>query len=106
MKLIGRNHDLIGQFLKGLKVGRIGKKQRKKKGKKYLVNRFAVEQEYNKSIKEKGSGELTSRTTKLMAISSRGEERIEDSEDCWRRSLLEFLKFSSNTTARKVGMRL
>jgi len=81
-------------------------RDKEKKRKKYSVNRFADEQDYNKSIKEKGSGELTSGTTKLMAISSRGEERIEDSEDSWRRSLMEFLKFSSNAAARKVGMRL
>jgi len=81
-------------------------RDRTKRRKKYSVNRFADEQEYNKSVKEKGSGELTSGTTKLMAISSRGEERIEDSEDYWRRSLLEFLKFSSNVAARKMGMRL
>jgi len=80
--------------------------EKKKREKKYSVNRFADEQEYNKNIKKEGSGELTSGTTKLMAISSRGGERIEDSEDCWRRSLLEFLKFSSSAATRKVGMRL
>ena len=78
----------------------------KKRKKKYSLNRFADEQKYNRSMKEKGSGELTLGTMKLMAISSQGEERIEDSEDCWRRSMLEFLKFSSNAAARKVGMRL
>jgi len=56
--------------------------------------------------KGKGDVELTSGTTKLMAISSREEERIEDSGDCWRRSLPKFLKFSSSTAARKVGLRL
>jgi hypothetical protein len=40
---------------------------------------------------------------KLMAISSREEERIEDSKDCWRGSLSEFLKFSNGAAARKVG---
>ena len=43
---------------------------------------------------------------KLMAISSLGEERIEDSEDCWGRSLPEFLKFSNSAAAKKVGLRL
>jgi len=62
------------------------------------------DQEYGK--KKKGDVELTSGTTKLMAISSRKEERIEDSEDCWRRSLPEFLKFSNSAAARKVGLRL
>ena len=56
--------------------------------------------------KRRGDVELTSGTTKLMAISSREEERIEDSEECWRRSLLEFLKFLNRATARKVGLRL
>jgi len=101
MGLISGDHNLIGKFLKGLKIGRTEKRK-----KAYSVNRFADEHEYNRSLKEKGSGELTLGTTKLMAISSRGEERIEDSEVCWRRSLLEFLKFSSNAAARKVGMRL
>ena len=41
-----------------------------------------------------------------MAISFQEEERIEDSEDCWRRSLSEFLKFSNSAAARKVGLRL
>jgi len=41
-----------------------------------------------------------------MAISSREEERIEDSEDCWRRSLSEFLKFLNGAAAKKVGLRL
>jgi len=44
--------------------------------------------------------------TKLMAISSWEEERIEDSEKCWRRSLLEFSKFSNRAAAKKVGLRL
>jgi len=56
--------------------------------------------------RRKGGVELTSGTTKLMAISSREEERIEDLEDCWRISLPEFLKFSSSAAARKVGLRL
>jgi len=43
---------------------------------------------------------------KLMAISSWEEERIEDSKNYWRRSLPEFLKFSSSAAARKVGLRL
>jgi len=76
MGLISGDHNLIGKFLKGLKIGRTERK------KAYSVYRFVDEQEYKKSIKEKGSGELTSGTMKLMAISSRGEERIEDSEDC------------------------
>ena len=79
--------------------------EEKKERKKYSVNRFADEQEYSKSIKE-GDGRLTLGTRKLMAISSRGEEGIEDLEDRWRKSLLEFLKLSSNAAARKVGMRL
>jgi len=54
--------------------------EQKKERKKYSVNRFVDEQDYNKSIKE-GDGRLTSGTTKLMAISSRGEEGIKDSED-------------------------
>jgi len=41
-----------------------------------------------------------------MAISSREEEKIEDSEDCWRRFLPEFFKFSNSAAARKVGLRL
>jgi hypothetical protein len=49
VRLIGRDHDFIGQFLKGLEI-----KGAEKKKKKYSVNRFADEQEYNKSIKEKG----------------------------------------------------
>ena len=49
---------------------------------------------------------MTLGTTKLMAISSGEEERIEDSEDCWRRSLPEFLKFSNSAAAREVGLRL
>jgi len=56
--------------------------------------------------RKKGDVELTSGTTKLMAISSRKEEGIEDSEDCWRRSLLEFLSFSNSAAARKVGLRM
>jgi len=56
--------------------------------------------------KKKGGVELTSGTTKLMAISSPEEERVEDSEDCWRRSLPEFMKSSNSATARKVGLRL
>jgi len=56
--------------------------------------------------KKKGDVELTSGVTKLMAISFREEERIEDSEDCWRRSLPEFLKFSNNAAARKVCLRM
>ena len=55
---------------------------------------------------EKGDIELTSGMTKLMAISSREGERIEDLEDCWRRSLTEFLKFSNSAAARKEGLRL
>jgi len=43
---------------------------------------------------------------KLMAISSRGRGEVEDFEDCWRRSLLEFLEFSGNAAARKVDLRL
>jgi len=82
--LIGRNHNFISQFLKGLKVERTGKKQRR--GKTYSVNNCAKDQEYGKKMK--GDVELTLGTTKLMAISSREEEKIEDSEDCWRRSLL------------------
>jgi len=76
--------------------------RKKKKKKRYSANRFTDEQEYNKGIKEKGDDELTSGTTKLMAFSSRGEERVEDSKDCWRRSLPEFLK-SSNSAARQEG---
>jgi len=34
------------------------------------------------------------------------EGKFEDFEDCWRRSLLEFLEFSSNAAARKVDLRL
>jgi len=49
---------------------------------------------------------LNSGTMKLMAISSRGSGEIEDFEDCWRRSLLEFLEFSGNAAARKVDLRL
>ena len=45
---------------------------------------------------------MTSGTTKLMAISSREEGRIGDSEDCWRRSLPEFLRFLDGATARRV----
>jgi len=41
-----------------------------------------------------------------MAISSREEEGIEDSEDCWRRFLPEFLSFSNSAAARKVGLRM
>ena len=100
MGLIGRNHNLIGQFLKGLKV------ERTKKG--YSVSGFAekkgVQQEYGK--KKKGGVELTSGTMKLMAISPREEQRIEDSEDCWRRFLPELLKFSSSAAAREMGLRL
>jgi len=43
---------------------------------------------------------------KLMAISSQGKGEIEDFEDCWRRSLLEFLEFSNDAAARKVDLRL
>jgi len=50
VRLIGRDHDFIGQFLKGLEI----KGAEKKKKKKYSLNRFVDEQEYNKSIKEKG----------------------------------------------------
>jgi len=41
-----------------------------------------------------------------MAISSREEEGIEDSEDRWRRSLPEFLGSSNSAAARKVGLRV
>jgi len=51
VRLIGRDHDFIGQFLKSLDIKGAKKKKEKKK---YSVNRFADEQEYNKSIKEKG----------------------------------------------------
>jgi len=74
------------------------------KERKYQVNNCKKEQECGK--KEKGDIELTSGTTKLMAISSREGERIEDLEDCWRRSLPEFLKFSNSAATRKEGLRL
>jgi hypothetical protein len=41
-----------------------------------------------------------------MSISSREEEEIEDSKNHWRRSLLEFLSFSSSAAARKMGLRM
>ena len=66
MRLIGRNYDLIGQILKVFE----GKRKNKKR-KEYSVKGIANEQEYNKSAKKRG-GKLTSRTTKLMAISSQG----------------------------------
>ena len=70
MGLIGRNHNLIGQFLKGLKVERTEKKQRKKGVlSKWICREKGVQQEYGE--KKKGGVELTSGTTKLMAISSR-----------------------------------
>jgi len=75
--LIGRNHNLIGQFLKGLKVERTQKKQKKGVLSKWMCREKGVQQEYGK--KKKGGIELTSGTTKLMAISSREEERTEDS---------------------------
>jgi len=53
--LIGRNHNLIGQFLKGLKVERTEKKH--KKG--YSVNRFAEKKEYNKSMVKRRKGVLS-----------------------------------------------
>jgi len=43
---------------------------------------------------------------KLMAISSRKEEKIEGSKNRWRRSSPEFLSFSNSATARKVGLRM
>jgi len=50
VRLIGRNHDLIGQLLKGLE-GEGTKRRQKKEKKGYSVNRFADEQEYSKIIK-------------------------------------------------------
>jgi len=38
-----------------------------------------------------------------MAISPRKEERVEGSEDCWRRSLPEFLKFSKQCRCQEGG---
>jgi len=68
------------------------------------MNNRAKNRKYGK--KEKGNAELTSGTTKLMAISSQKEEEIEGSKSCWRRSSLEFLGFSNSATARKVGLRM
>ena len=98
MGLIGRDHNFISQFLKGLKVERGGKKQ--KRGKTYSVNGIAEVLKYNK--KRERWGDLTSGTTKLMAISSREKGRIGDSEDCWRRSLPKFFKFLNGVAARRV----
>ena len=52
MRLIGRNHDLIGQILKGFKDEGIEKKQQEKKG--YSVKRITDEQEYSRNIKGRG----------------------------------------------------
>jgi len=82
------------------------RKKKQKRKKMYSVNRFVDEQEYNKSVKNKGGVESTSGTTKLMAISSQEGGRIENLEDRWERSLPEFLKFSNGAAARKVGLRL
>jgi len=83
------------------------KKSRKKEEKeRYSVNRFADKQEYNKSIKKEEGGKLTSGTTKLTAISFQRNERIEDSGDCWRKLLLEFLKFSNSAAAKEVDLRM
>jgi len=68
------------------------------------VNNFARDQKYGE--KQKGDAELTSGTTKSMAISSREEGGIEHSEDRWRRSLSEFLSFWNSAAARKVGLRM
>jgi hypothetical protein len=56
VRLIGRNHNLISQFLKGLKVERTGKKQRKKM---YSINRFTKEYEYDKSTVKGREGILS-----------------------------------------------
>jgi len=53
--LIDRNHNLIDQFLRGLKVERIEKKQ--KKG--YSVNGFAEKKEYNKNMVKRRKGVLS-----------------------------------------------
>jgi len=42
---------------------------------------------------------------KLMVISSRKEERIEDSGDCWRRFLPEFLKSSKTRKLMVISSR-
>ena len=68
----------------------------------YLVNRFA-DKEYNKSIKKKGGVELTSGTTKLMAISSQREEELEDPEDCRRSSLTRVLEVLKQCRRQKGG---
>jgi len=80
-----------------LKVEKTGKRK-----KKYQVNNCANGRKYSR--KEKGDVELTSGTTKLMAISSRKEEEIEGSKNRWRRSLLEFLSFSNDAAAREIGL--
>jgi len=52
VRLIGRNHDLIGQLLKGLEdEGTKKDKENKKKKRGYSVNRFADKRECSKSIK-------------------------------------------------------
>jgi len=53
VSLIGRNHNLIGQLLKGFEDGGT-EKETKRKRKKYSVKRIVDEQEYSKSIKEWG----------------------------------------------------
>jgi len=76
--------------------------RKKERERKYQVNNCAKNQKYGK--KKKSDVELTSETTKLMAISSREEEEIEDSKNRWRRSLLEFLSFSNSAATRKMGL--
>ena len=59
--MIGRDHDLVGQILKILRI-----KVKRKKG-ECSVKGIVDGQKYNKSTKKKG-GKLTSGTAKLMAI--------------------------------------
>jgi len=100
MRLIGGNNNFIGQFLK---VWGVEKKQGKK-GRKYQVNNHVKKKIKKYGERKKGDAKLTLGTTKLMAISSREEGGVEDLEDCWRRSLPEFLSFSNGAPARMVGL--
>jgi len=53
VRLIGRDHDPIGQLLKGLENEETkGDREKEKEEKGCSVTRFADEQEYSKSIKE------------------------------------------------------
>jgi hypothetical protein len=52
VRLIGGNHNLIGQILKGFEDEGTKREQQEKKG--YSVKRIADKQKYNKSTERRG----------------------------------------------------